>query len=103
LTTQPIPRRTFLKGVGTMMALPMLEAMLPLKGMAAGMGQQSPVRMAFMFVPNGVNMQNWKPATEGKGFELPYILDPLKNVREYVNVLTGLTQDKARPNGDGAG
>lgn len=103
MTTQPIPRRTFLKGVGTMMALPMLEAMLPVKSLAAGFGPENPVRMAFMFVPNGINMADWKPSAEGKGFELPYILEPLKNVREYVNVLTGLTQDKARPNGDGAG
>ena len=59
--------------------------------------------MAFMFVPNGKHMADWTPKTEGKGFELPFTLQPLAKVKDSVMVLTGLTQDKARPNGDGAG
>src|SRR5262249_23464328 len=46
---------------------------------------------------------DWTPSAEGSDFNLPKILEPLADVREYVNVLTGLTADKARPNGDGPG
>jgi len=100
---QPIPRRTFLRGLGTMMALPMLEAMTPLSALAATATKNHPTRMAFLFVPNGMHMQAWTPATEGTDFVLPSIMEPLKNVRESLLVLSGLTQDKARPNGDGPG
>src|SRR5438445_340996 len=101
-----LPRRTFLKGLGTAIALPMLESMapgiLPLAG-AEPSGAGLPKRMAFVYVPNGINMADWTPATTGTEFELPAILQPLKPVQKDLLVLTGLAQDKARPNGDGAG
>ena len=97
-----IPRRTFLKGVGTAVALPMLEAMLPLSAFAQSV-RARPNRMAFLFVPNGVHMQHWTPATTGAGFELPHILQPLEKVKGSVNVLTGLSQLNARALGDGPG
>src|SRR2546426_11769364 len=100
-----IPRRTFLKGLGTAMALPMLDAMAPSISAAAAAAASSdaPRRMAFIFVPNGANMADWKPKGVGADFELPFILEPLKPVREDLLVLTGLAHDKARLNGDGAG
>src|SRR5947209_15203461 len=100
-----IPRRTFLKGLGTAMALPVLECMSPGLGLAASAGAPAgaPRRMAFIFVPNGVNMADWTPKTVGADFELPPSLEPLKSVREELLVLSGLAHDKARPNGDGAG
>lgn len=101
--SQLIPRRTFLKGLGTMMALPVLEGMLPTSAFAAGVAKAPPVRMAFVFVPNGINMAGWTPATEGAAFELPYTLEPFQNVRSSVSVLTGLTQKNAFALGDGAG
>jgi hypothetical protein len=85
------------------MALPMLEAMTPLSALAQTGQRSRPLRMAFVFVPNGMHMADWTPAAEGTSFELPSILAPLQNVRESLLVLTGLTQDKARPNGDGPG
>lgn len=100
-----IPRRTFLRGLGTAMALPMLESMVP-AGRAAEVvagASRSPRRMAFVYVPNGANMTDWTPSEAGSKFEFPYILEPLKPHQKDVMVLTGLTQDKARPNGDGAG
>jgi hypothetical protein len=101
---QPIPRRKFLRGVGTAMALPLLDAMVPLSALAQSIGaKEKPNRLAFVFVPNGMHMPAWTPATEGTEFVLPYTMEPLKNVREKLLVLTGLTQDKARPNGDGPG
>src|ERR1700722_191143 len=101
-----IPRRTFLRGLGTVIALPMLEAMAPpMKLLASGIAdaKQSPKRMAFVFVPNGANMADWTPKAVGKGFELPYILEPLKPVRDDLMVFTGLAQDQGFGHGDGAG
>lgn len=100
-----IPRRTFLRGLGTAMALPMLEAMSPLKMFAAGAEKSTafPKRMAFVYVPNGANMADWTPETVGADFNLPYILQPLKPFQKDLLVLSGLAHDKARPHGDGAG
>jgi hypothetical protein len=104
MRAQALPRRTFLKGLGTTLALPLLEAMAPPVRLAAAVTpDRLPQRLAFIFVPNGVNMADWKPTDEGSDFRFPYILEPLESVREDVLVLSGLAHDKARPNGDGAG
>ena len=89
-----LDRRLFLRGLGTAMAVPVLEGMLPSAALAAPVaGKARPVRMAFFMVPNGVHLQDWTPAAEGTLNELPYILQPLKNVKDKVTVLTGLTHD----------
>src|SRR5437588_247916 len=62
-----------------------------------------PIRMAFLYVPNGVNMEEWTPKEVGADFQLPYALDPLRAHRNDILVLSGLAQDKGRANGDGAG
>ena len=99
-----IPRRTFLRGLGTAVALPFLDAMRPARALAAAAGvKQAPVRMAFLFVPNGVHMPDWTPQATGADFDLPYILQPLQPHKNEVLVLTGLTQDRGRANGDGPG
>jgi hypothetical protein len=76
--------------------------MMPLSAFAQS-AKVRPNRMAFMFVPNGINMDAWRPTTVGPGFELPEILQPLGNVRESVSVLTGLAQRNAFALGDGPG
>ena len=68
--TQPISRRTVLRGTGIALALPWLEAMMPLRAFGAASGKP-PVRLAFFYVPNGVNMVNWKPSEAGSLGELP--------------------------------
>ena len=101
-----ITRRTVLRGLGTAVGLPFLEAMLPRSiAMAGGAASQAPMprRMGFVYVPNGVNMQEWTPRTEGADFALSSILEPLAPHRQDLMVLSGLTADKARPNGDGPG
>jgi hypothetical protein len=98
-----IPRRTFLKGLGTAMALPMLEAMAPAKVLAGTSKTAAPVRMAFLFVPNGVNLDDWTPKGVGANFDLPYVLEPLAPLKREITLLSGLTHDKGRPNGDGPG
>ncbi|MCH7918618.1 MAG: DUF1552 domain-containing protein [Planctomycetes bacterium] len=100
----PIPRRTFLRGLGTAVALPLLDAMMPTRVFAAGASAgQTPIRMAFLFVPNGMHMPDWTPAREGPNFDFPKILQALRPVKRDLLVLSGLTHDKGRGNGDGPG
>jgi hypothetical protein len=97
-----ISRRTALHGLGISVALPLLEVMQPglLFGAQAG---KAPQRLAFLYVPNGIHMQDWTPAEEGSGFALPATLKSLEPYRDDLLVVTGLTADKARPHGDGPG
>ncbi len=103
-----ISRRTVLRGLGTAMALPLLDVMSPTIARAAHVGDQFGVatektRVAFLFVPNGVNLEHWTPRKIGYDFDLPYILEPLAKVKNELLVLSGLTHDKGRSNGDGPG
>lgn len=103
---RPISRRTVLRGLGAAVALPWLEAMGPLTGWAnaaSAPASAAPNRLAVLYVPNGKNMVDWTPKAEGKDFDLPSILQPLSPVKDDLLVLTGLTADKARANGDGGG
>lgn len=105
MTHGKISRRTVLRGVGTVVALPVLESLLPRVRAAEAEKQaaSAPRRMAFIYVPNGVHMQDWTPAREGTDYELPSILAPLAEHKNDLLVMSGLTCDKGRPNGDGAG
>jgi len=84
-----ISRRTLLRGAGAAVALPWLEAMVPVSAFAAGFGKP-PVRLAFFYVPNGVVMANWRPPAAGELTELPSILKPLDPVKKNVLVLSDL-------------
>jgi hypothetical protein len=99
-----ISRRTILRGVGTAIALPWLES---LGFAAAPTGSTAtagvPKRLAFVYVPNGVNMTEWTQAETGKLTKLTGILSPLNEHKDYVNVIGGMTLDKGRANGDGPG
>jgi hypothetical protein len=101
--TRPISRRTALKGLGTAIALPALEAMAPAVSLAGGTPQTFPTRVAFLYVPNGIHMPDWTPAAEGAGFDLPATLEPLAPFKQELLVFSGLAVDKARPHGDGPG
>jgi len=103
MSQSPINRRTFLKGMGTLMALPALEAMAPL-AYASGSGAvaASPTRMAFLFVPNGIDMANWTPAAAGP-LQLSPIVQPLAELKNDISILTGLSQQNAFALGDGPG
>src|SRR6185436_14869643 len=102
-----IPRRTFLRGLGTAIALPVLDAMLPARALAAAAAASGttsfPRRMAYLYVPNGANMTDWTPKTVGADFDLPLILEPLKAQQKNLLVLSGLAHDKGRAYRDGAG
>jgi len=93
ITRECVPRRTFLRGAGAAMALPMLDAMTP----ALAVEKTRPVRMSFIEVPNGIMNLNgeWTPATEGTEFELTPTLKPLAQFRDRMLVLTGLDQQQS--------
>ena len=100
-----LSRRTVLRGLGVSLSLPWLEAMGPLSAWEerADPRKIAPNRMAFLYVPNGINMADWTPQKEGADFELKPILEPLASVKDKLLVLSGLTADKARAYGDGGG
>ncbi|MCB1133425.1 MAG: DUF1552 domain-containing protein [Verrucomicrobiae bacterium] len=93
-----MPRRRFLRGAGATLALPFLDAMRPL--MAAGSSARMPVRIALLYMPNGVRPDRWTPDGDGSRFKLSPILSPLEKHRDDLLVLTGL-QNKASFTGDG--
>jgi hypothetical protein len=101
---RPIERRTFLRGLGTAMALPFMESALPRSLWAAGAAPATaPLRMAFLFIPNGAHMPAWTPEKEGADFALPATLEPLAKLRDKFMVLSGLAHDTGFAHGDGAG
>ena len=104
MKTPLLSRRTLLRGIGTAIALPWLEAMGQFTAYAADApGRKAPNRLAFLYVPNGKDMPNWTPRSEGQLGELPPILAALAPVKDDLLVLSGLAADKARPYGDGGG
>ncbi|MDZ7639218.1 MAG: DUF1552 domain-containing protein [Bryobacterales bacterium] len=103
MTRKHLSRRTLLRGFGTAVALPFLDAMTPAFATKSEAARASALRLAFAYVPNGVTMQEWTPAVPGKAFEFTRILKPLEGHRERVTVLSGLAQMNAKALGDGPG
>src|SRR5262245_23931733 len=102
ITKKFLARRTFLRGVGTTLALPFLDAMVPaLSGATAG--NKPPIRLGFIYHPTGAIPSRWTPAAEGAGFEFSQSLKALEPFRDRVVVLSGLAQVQARALGDGPG
>ena len=101
VTRTHLPRRTFLKGLGASIALPMLDAMRPAFAHAAT--ERAPVRLVFTYVPNGITMADWTPTGTGADFGLSRILKPLEPFRKDMLVLSGLAQKNGNDLGDGPG
>jgi hypothetical protein len=100
----PIQRRTFLRGLGTMVALPALNSLLPAGAKAAtGAAATGPQRLAWVYVPNGANMADWTPAATGTAYELPSILQPLAAHKDKFSVVTGMANPMGDELGDGGG
>lgn len=97
-----ISRRTVLRGLGTAVAIPWLESSLPRVAFGAE-APKPPVRLAFLCVPNGKHMPDWKPEKEGADFELKPILQPVAKFKDQMLQLTGLTLDGGFAHGDGPG
>jgi len=102
ITRKHLPRRTFLKGMGTAIALPMLDAMTPALA-RGGAGPKAPARLAFVYVPNGIVMKDWTPEAVGKDYACTRILKPLEALREDFFVLSGLDDHNGNALGDGPG
>jgi hypothetical protein len=103
-STPPFERRTFLRGLGATLALPFMESALPRSLWAtAATPAAPPLRLAFLFIPNGAHMPAWTPETEGALTKLPTTLEPLAQVQNKLTVLSGLAQDTGWAHGDGAG
>jgi hypothetical protein len=100
ITKKSLHRRTFLRGLGTTLALPLLDSMVP--ALSAKTAKPTP-RLGFVYVSNGIILEQWIPAQTGTNYELPPILKPFEPVRDRVNVLTGLAQLEANTKGDGSG
>jgi hypothetical protein len=100
ITKKSLPRRTFLRGMGVTLALPLLDAMTP----AISATSAKPiVRLGFVYVPNGLIMNKWTPLTKGANFEFAPTMKPLEPFRERLLVFSGLAQVQGRALGDGAG
>ena len=85
-----LPRRTFLRGVGAAVALPLLDSMIPALDATRALAAQPARRLGVVYVPNGMAMRSWTPAAEGAGFEITRILQPMAAYRDRMLVLTGL-------------
>jgi hypothetical protein len=102
VTKKSLARRSFLRGLGATVTLPFLDAMTPAFAGTAKAAKPV-VRTAFVYVPNGIIMDRWAPAVEGRAFEFAPTMKALEPFREQMLVLSGLAQINGRALGDGAG
>ncbi|HZN64031.1 MAG TPA: DUF1552 domain-containing protein, partial [Tepidisphaeraceae bacterium] len=113
-----LTRRRFLRGLGAAMAVPAFESLLPgglssalanpasaasPTGALAAAATGAPVRMAYIYFPNGAHQSNWWPTGEGKDFTLARTMKPLESMKDRIQILAGLDHKEATPGPDGAG
>ncbi len=103
VTKKAISRRTVLRGIGTAVALPLLDAMVPALTAAAQTPAKAVRRLGVVYHPNGIIYDKWLPRGAGAGFEFSPVLSPLEPFREKLVVVTGLYSDQAEALGDGGG
>ena len=109
ISNHPLPRRTFLRGLGATMALPLLDAMRPAASTLAP--SESPIRLGYVYTPNGIvgacdkspRPFMWTPKATGANFEFGPTMKALEPFREHLNVVSGLAQVTGRALGDGPG
>jgi len=110
ITNKTLPRRTFLRGVGAAMALPVLDSMFPALSASTQAGM-SPIRLGYVYTPNGIigcsdkspKQFMWTPKTAGSNFEFSPTMKSLERFREDIVVFSGLAQVTGRALGDGPG
>ena len=88
--TAPLTRRTLLRGLGVSLGLPLLEAMTPRRLLGKAPTAAPPLRLAYIFVPGGVNVDAWTPDGEGADYQPRFTLEAIKPVRDKVLILSGL-------------
>src|SRR5947209_2820225 len=97
VTKKSLARRTFLRGVGTALALLMLDSMIP----AMKAAPKPTPRLGWVYVSNGIILDDFIPKQTGKAFDMPAILKSMEQHRDYINVITGLQHKQADTQGDG--
>src|SRR5438270_13789642 len=95
ITRRAVPRRTVLQAIGTTLALPFLDAMVPAFATAAQ--TKPPMRFGVMYHPNGIIIRDFVPPTAGKDFEITPILTPLAQYREHLTIVSGTANAPADP------
>ena len=98
VTRRSLPRRTFLRGAGAALALPLLDAMVPALTMAAQTAARPVRRLGFVYIPHGVIMAQWTPAIAGADFEFTPILKPLESFRDSLVVVSNLVRAEVNSN-----
>lgn len=94
-------RRAFLRGLGTCLSLPALESLLPARLLAAQAG--APLRMAFLYIPNGVILDKWRPIGEGRDFQFGPTMQPFAKHKDSLQIFTGFEHANGWAGGDGGG
>jgi hypothetical protein len=103
VTRKALSRRTLLRGMGTAVALPLLDAMVPALTAVAQTPAKPVRRFGVVYHPNGVIYENWLPKGVGRDFELSPVLAPLAPFRDQLVIVTGLSSQQAEALGDGGG
>ena len=103
ITRKSMNRRTLLRGTGAVLALPLMEAMMPAGSVAAEAQHAARKRLHVIYAPNGMQMENWTPAKAGADYEITPILKPLEPYRSKFQVISNLDHGQAEALGDGAG
>jgi hypothetical protein len=90
-----MPRRVFLRGLGASISLPVLDAMTPALGALSKSGSAMPLRVGYVYSPNGIIKERWRPTLAGADFELTDVLKPWAQFRDQLTVLTHLNNGDA--------
>jgi hypothetical protein len=97
ITKRALPRRTVLKGLGTAVALPLLESMVPAGTALAATAAAPKTRLGCIYIPHGATMDKWTPKGEGRAFEFSETLQPLSPLREHVTIISDLAHAPVAP------
>lgn len=98
ITRKHLSRRTFIRGVGATIALPLLDSMLPAMARASQVAAvKAPNRLGFAYIPNGVTMPSWMPTGDGSAYEFSRILKPFETYRKDLTIVSGLGHAQPRP------
>lgn len=97
ITKKHLSRRTFLRGAGVSIALPLLESMIPAQTALAQTAARPKTRLGCIYIPHGATMDKWTPSSAGKGFEFSEILEPLERFRERLCIISDLSHAQVAP------
>jgi hypothetical protein len=101
ITKKHLPRRTFLRGLGVTLSLPLLDSMVPAQTPLVKTAANPQIRLGLCFIPHGAVINNWTPIGEGSDFEISRTLSPLEPFRNQLVVISNLAHKNAAPAGPG--